>query len=147
MDNPMKVRQVSIFMENRSGRLAKITTALGTAGINIRAMSLADTSDFGILRLVVTDPKQAAEILKDHGFTVRITHVIAAVIPDTPGSLGNLLSMMEHVGLNVEYMYAFVQKSLDEAVLIFRFDDLDKALETMQENDITVLGEDKVLAM
>ncbi|MCU0598600.1 MAG: ACT domain-containing protein [Desulfobacterales bacterium] len=141
----MKVRQVSVFLENRSGRLAKISTALGNAGINIRAMSLADTSDFGILRLVVTDAEKAAEILRDHGFTVRVTPVIAAVIPDIPGALGNLLSIMEHAGLNVEYMYAFVQKSLEEAILIFRFDDLDKAIDTLLDNDITVLDEHKVL--
>lgn len=143
----MKVRQVSIFLENRSGRLAKIASALGSADINIRAMSLADTSDFGILRLVVTDTEKAVEILKDHGFTVRVTDVVAAAIPDIPGALGNLLSIMEHVGLNVEYMYAFVQKSLDEAILIFRFDDPDRALETLLENDIMVLEENKVLKM
>jgi hypothetical protein len=143
----MKVRQVSVFLENRSGRLAKVTTALGSAGINIRAMSLADTSDFGILRMVVTDTEKAVEILKDHGFTVRVSSVIAAVIPDIPGALGNLLSILEYVGLNVEYMYAFVQKSLEEAILIFRFDDLDKALDTLLENDITVLDEDKVLSL
>ena len=143
----MKVRQVSIFLENRSGRLAKISTALGAADINIRAMSLADTSDFGILRLIVTDAEKAVEILKDHGFTVRITEVVAVAIPDIPGALGNLLSIMEHVGLNVEYMYAFIQKSLDEAILIFRFDDLDKALETLFESDITVLNEEKVLTI
>jgi hypothetical protein len=143
----MKVRQVSVFLENRSGRLAKISTALGNAGINIRAMSLADTSDFGILRLVVTDAEKAVEILKDHGFTVRMTYVVAAVIPDIPGALGNLLSIMERAGLNVEYMYAFIQKSLEEAILIFRFDDLDKALDTLLENDITVLDEKKVLGL
>ena len=141
----MKVRQVSIFLENRSGRMAKITTALGEAGINIRAMSLADTSDFGILRLIVTDVEKAVLILKDCGFTVRVTDVVAVAIPDIPGALGNLLSIMEHVGLNVEYMYAFIQKTEDEAILIFRFDDLDKALDTLIENDITVLKENMIL--
>jgi hypothetical protein len=143
----MKVRQVSIFLENRSGRIAKISTALGNANINIRAMSLADTSDFGILRLVVTDTEKAVAILKDQGFTVRVTHVIAAVIPDIPGALGNLLSIMERAGLNVEYMYAFIQKSMEEAILIFRFDDLDKALDTLLENDITILDESTVLGL
>jgi hypothetical protein len=143
----MKVRQISVFLENRSGRLAKIATALGHAGINIRAMSLADTSDFGILRLVVTDADKAVDILKDHGFTVRVSHVVAAVIPDIPGALGNLLSILEHAGLNVEYMYAFIQKSMEEAILIFRFDDLDKALDVLLENDVTILNETKMLSL
>jgi hypothetical protein len=143
----MKVRQISVFLENRSGRLAKIATALGHAGINIRAMSLADTSDFGILRLVVTDADKAVEILKDHGFTVRVSHVVAAVIPDIPGALGNLLSILEHAGLNVEYMYAFIQKSMEEAILIFRFDDPDKALDVLLENDVTILNENKMLSL
>ncbi len=142
----MRVRQISVFLENRSGRLAKIASALGNAGINIRAMSLADTSDFGILRLVVTDADKAAAILKDHGFTVRISHVVAAMLPDVPGALGNLLTLMEHAGLNVEYMYAFIQTS-EEAVLIFRFDDLEKAIDVMVENDIMILDEKKVLAL
>ncbi len=143
----MKIRQLSIFMENRSGRLAKITTALGSAGVNIRAMSLADTSDFGILRLVVSDPDKAEETLKDHGFMVRISEVIAVSIPDIPGTLGNLLSIIERAGLNVEYMYAFVQKNTDQAILIFRFDDLDAAIDVLLENDITVLDQTTILSI
>lgn len=141
----MKIKQISVFMENRSGRLAKITTVLGNAGINIRAMSLADTSDFGILRLIVNDTEKARETLSDHGFTVRISEVIAVAIPDAPGALGNLLSIMEHAGLNVEYMYAFVQKNMDQAIIIFHFDDADKAIETLLETDINVIEEEKLL--
>ncbi len=143
----MRTKQISVFIENRSGRLAKITTALGNAGINIRAMSLADTSDFGILRLIVNNTQKAKETLSDHGFTVRVTEVTAVAIPDTPGALGNLLSIMEHAGLNVEYMYAFVEKNMDQAVIIFYFDDTDKAIETMLENDINVIEEKKLLTM
>lgn len=141
----MKIKQISVFMENRSGRLAKITTVLGNAGINIRAMSLADTSDFGILRLIVNDTEKARETLSDHGFTVRISEVIAVAIPDAPGALGNLLSIMEHAGLNVEYMYAFVQKNMDQAIIILHFDDADKAIETLLETDINVIEEEKLL--
>src|SRR6056297_854390 len=111
----MRIRQISIFMENRSGRLAKITTTIGNAGINIRAMSLADTSDFGILRLVVTDTEKARQVLKDQGFTVKVSDVIAVSIPDIPGALGNLLSIIEHENLNVEYMYVVAEKRMDEA--------------------------------
>ncbi|MFO7932034.1 MAG: ACT domain-containing protein [Thermodesulfobacteriota bacterium] len=143
----MKITQISVFMENRSGRLARITTALGEAGVNIRAMSLADTSDFGILRLIVSDIEKAGRVLKEHGFLVRTAEVVAVAIPDVPGALGNLLSIMERADLNVEYMYAFVEKAHDHAVLIFRFDDMDRAIDVMLENDINVLEVRKVLGM
>jgi len=143
----MKIQQLSIFMENRAGRLAKITTAIGQAGINIRAMSLADTSDFGILRLIVTDTEKARKILKDQGFTVKISDVIAAAIPDIPGALGNLLAIIEHAALNVEYMYVVAEKHMDEAILILRFDDLEKAVDVLGENDINVVDEKKVLSV
>ncbi|HMA85064.1 MAG TPA: ACT domain-containing protein [Desulfosalsimonadaceae bacterium] len=143
----MRIRQISIFMENRSGRLAKITTTIGNAGINIRAMSLADTSDFGILRLVVTDTEKARQVLKDQGFTVKVSDVIAVSIPDIPGALGNLLSIIEHENLNVEYMYVVAEKRMDEAIIIFRFDDLDKAVEVLMDNDIHVVDESKVLSV
>lgn len=143
----MKTNQISVFIENRSGRLAKITTALGNVGINIRAMSLADTSDFGILRLIVSNTEKARETLSDHGFTVRVSAVIAVAVPDTPGALGNLLSLMEHAGLDVEYMYAFVEKNMDQAIIIFRFDDTDKAIEVLMENDINMIEEKTLLTM
>ncbi|HMA67099.1 MAG TPA: ACT domain-containing protein [Desulfosalsimonadaceae bacterium] len=141
----MRIRQLSIFMENRSGRLARITTTIGKEGINIRAMSLADTSDFGILRLVVTDVERARQALKEQGFTVRISEVIAVAIPDTPGSLGRLLGVIEQAELNVEYMYVVVEKKMEEAILIFRFDDLDRAAEVLQQNAIRLVDEEKVL--
>ena len=140
-----KTRQISVFIENRSGRLAKITTALGNAGVNIRAMSLADTSDFGILRLIVDKTEKARETLVEHGFTVKVSEVIAVAIPDVPGALGVLLSLMERAGLNVEYMYAFVEKKNNAAVIIFYFDDTEKAIGILQENDVQVIPE-RVLA-
>ncbi|MFW6296880.1 MAG: ACT domain-containing protein [Desulfosalsimonas sp.] len=143
----MKINQVSVFMENRSGRLARITTALGSSGVNIRAMSLADTSDFGILRLIVSDTEKAHRVLKQQGFLVRTAEVVAVAIPDVPGALGNLLTLMEHAELNVEYMYAFVEKTRDQAILIFCFDDMDRAIDVMLENDINVLEARKVLDM
>jgi hypothetical protein len=143
----MRIRQLSIFMENRAGRLARITTAIGRAGVNIRAMSLADTSDFGILRLIVTDAEKAFDILKDQGFTVKVSDVIAVAIPDVPGALGNLLTIMERADLNVEYMYVVSEKRMEEAILILRFDDLDRAVEVLLENDITVVDEEKVLSV
>jgi len=143
----MKTQQISVFIENRSGRLAKITTALGNAGVNIRAMSLADTSDFGILRLIVNQTEKAINTLKDQGFTVMVSSVMAVAIPDTPGALGNLLSLLEHAGLNVEYMYAFITRNQNQAVIILRFDDIDKAIETLNESDITVLDEGALMTL
>lgn len=143
----MKIKQLSVFIENKSGRLANITTALGDAGVNIRALSLADTSDFGILRLIVSDFEKAQEILKERGFTLSVTEVVAVKISDTPGELGNLLTFIEKAELNIEYMYAFIQNSLDHAVMIFRFNDLDKAIETITSKGITVLESEKILSM
>jgi hypothetical protein len=142
-----KIEQISIFIENRSGRLAQITSFLGEAGINIRAMSLADTSDFGILRLIVNDVEKAVDVLKQKGFTVRLSHVVAVEIKDRPGELGGFLTALEEAGLNVEYMYAFVQKSGEHAVVIFRFEDLDRAVEAIQAVGSVVLSREKVLSL
>ncbi len=143
----MKIEQISIFIENRSGRLAKIASQLGAAGVNIRAMSLADTSDFGILRLIVNDTQKALSVLKSHGFTVRISPVIAVKITDRPGELGRFLTILEKSGLNVEYMYAYVQKSGDHAVIIFNFEDLDRAVQVVREAGMKVLDRDELMKL
>jgi hypothetical protein len=135
----MKVKQISVFLENRAGRLAEVTTILGREGINIRALSLADTSDFGILRLIVNDPLKAARVLREAGFTLGETEVLAVEVPDRPGGLGEILSLLHAAGMNVEYMYAFVERSSDNAVIIFRFDDLDQAIRVLQEKGVTIL--------
>jgi hypothetical protein len=140
----MKLRQISIFIENRSGRLATITNMLGEAGVNIRAMSLADTSDFGIFRLVVNDSQKAIQILKKAGFTLSLSDVIAVKIADHPGELGRLLSILDKSDLNVEYMYAFVQKSDEFAIVIFSFEDLDQAIHAIQANGYTILSSSEV---
>ncbi len=143
----LKIEQISIFIENRSGRLAQITSALGGAEVNIRAMSLADTSDFGILRLIVNDVEKAVNVLKANGFTVRLSHVVAVEIDDRPGELGKFLTSVEKAGLNVEYMYAFVQKSGEHAVVIFRFEDLDHAIEKLKGLDAMMLSREKILSL
>jgi hypothetical protein len=140
----MKVDQLSIFLENRAGRLAEVTRILSEAGVNIRALSLADTSDFGILRLIVSDFDTAKTKLKDEGFTVGRTSVVAVEVTDEPGGLHNILSMLQNAGINVEYMYAFVQQSGDSAVLIFRFDRTDQGIELLQKNGITIVPGDKL---
>jgi len=143
--DPKRIRQVSVFLENRSGRMAKITTALGQEGVDIRALALADASDFGILRLVLTDTEKGVSILKAKGFTVRVTDVIAVKVDDHPGGLGALLTILENAGLNLEYVYMLNHQTPDQAVFIFRFDNPDKALDVLTSNGLSVLGEDFVL--
>ena len=140
----MKVEQLSIFLENRAGRLSEVTGTLAQAGINIRALSLADTSDFGILRLIVTDHEKAKEALKANGFTVGRTTVVPVEVKDEPGGLDAILKILSNNGINVEYMYAFVQQSGHNAVLIFRFDRTDQAIETLQAHGIRVLKGDEL---
>jgi hypothetical protein len=135
----MKLEQLSIFLENRSGRLAKILKTLGAAGVNIRAMSLADTSDFGILRLIVSDIGKGKQALRDGRFTVRVSEVVAVEVRDRPGELADMLGHIEQAGLNLEYMYSFVQKSMESAILIFRFDDLDRAITVLAENGFRIV--------
>jgi len=135
----MKVEQISIFIENKSGRLAEITRVLGDAGINIRALSLADTSDFGILRLIVNDCAKANPVLKEAGFTVSKTEVVAVEVPDHPGGLSAILQALDREAINVEYMYAFVERCGGNAVIIFRFDETDKAIATLKAQNFSIL--------
>ncbi len=143
----MKVDQISIFLENKSGRLAEVTRVLGKAGVNIRALSLADTSDFGILRLIVNDSAKAVNVLKENQFTVSMTQVVAVEVSDRPGGLAHILDILEREKINVEYMYAFVERSSDNAVIIFRFDDIDRAIKTLTAKGITVLEGKKVYCL
>jgi hypothetical protein len=143
----MKVEQISIFLENKSGRLAEVTRILGDGGINIRALSLADTSDFGILRLIVNNTEKAKEILKKNNFTVGKTEVIAVEVPDNPGGLAHILEVLKKEDINVEYMYAFVERSGKDAVIIFRFDDVDGAITVLGNNKIVVLPGEKVYSL
>ncbi len=135
----MKVEQISIFLENRAGRLADVTRVLSESGVNIRALSLADTSDFGILRLIVTDHEKAKAALKEKGFTVGRTNVVAVEVDDQPGGLHKILDLLTSNSINVEYMYAFVQQSGKNAVLIFRFDRTDQAIEVLQEHGVRII--------
>lgn len=143
----MRVEQISVFLENKAGRLCEVTRILAESGINIRALSLADTSDFGILRLIVNDNDKAREVLKERGFTVGKTDVVAVEVDDRPGGLHRILDVLFRANVNVEYMYAFVQQSGDNAVIIFRFDNLEEALNILKRNNVTVIGGDKLYAM
>lgn len=139
----MKIEQLSIFLENKVGRLAEVTEVLASSDINIRTLSLADTSDFGILRLIVNDHEKAKAALKEAGFTVGLTSVIAVEVPHKPGGLNSILHLLGKKGVNVEYMYAFMQKG-ENAVLIFRFNRPDAALEVLKETGIPILSTEQV---
>ena len=143
----MRVEQIAVFLENKSGRLAEITRILAENDINIRALSVADTADFGILRLIVDKVDKAKEALRAGGFTVGKTNVVAVEVPDRSGGLASVLQVVTVAGLNVEYMYAFVNKSGSNAVLIFRFDAMDKAIEVLQQNGFALLTGEAICAL
>jgi len=140
----MKVEQISVFLENKPGGLEHVTRVLKDADINIRALSLADTSDFGILRLIVNDTDTAEKALQLNGFTVRRTPVVAVEVPDRPGGLHGILEILLKKGINVEYTYAFVERSSENALIIFRLDRTDEAIDVLLENSITVLPGERV---
>ena len=143
----MKAEQISVFLENKAGRLAEVTGILSEANVNIRALALADTSDFGVLRLIVDDNIKAVEALKNRGFTVGRTDVVAVEVEDRPGGLHRLLDMLQKDGINVEYMYAFVQHSGENAVMIFRFDNIDEAIKVLKEHNVKVINGKKVYTL
>ncbi len=143
----MKVEQLSIFLENKPGALEEVTRILKEAGINIRTLSLADTSDFGILRLIVDDVDRASQVLKEQGLRINRTIVVAVEVPDRPGGLHSILAMLSQNGINVEYLYAFVERSGEHAVIIFRFDAPDKAIDVLQKNGMTVLAGAKLYGL
>ena len=136
----MFAEQISIFIENKEGRLAEVTAILRDANVNIRALSLADTTDFGVLRLIVNDNDAAEHILKKEGFAVGRTKVLAVEVQDVPGGLNDILDPLCENEVNVEYMYAFANPKCKNAIMIFRFDDLDKALEILNEKNIKVIN-------
>jgi hypothetical protein len=135
----MKVEQISVFLENKPGTLENATRVLKENNINIRTLSMAETTDFGILRLIVNDVEKANKVLKDSGFRVSKTPVVAVEVPDKPGGLHSIMEAVSKEGINVEYLYAFVEKSGQNAVIIFRFDAPEKAIEVLTKNKFTVI--------
>lgn len=143
----MKVDQISVFLENKPGGLEDVTRVLAEAGINIRALSLADTSDFGILRLIVDDTDGAETALQEQGFRVGRTPVVAVEVPDRPGGFYGIMKALSKKGVNVEYTYAFVERSGENAIIIFRFDRTDEAIEALQDAGVTILPGSKVYTL
>lgn len=138
----MAVEQISVFLENETGGLADVVDVLAKQAVDLRAMALADESDFGILRLIADDADRAAAVLREAGFTVRKTPVVAVLVPDRPGGLARILNALR--GISVEYMYAFVRKSGEQAIVVFRFEELEKAVETLRAAGANVLDADDV---
>lgn len=135
----MLVKQISVFLENKSGRLAEVTRVLGVSGIDISALSISDTTDFGILRLILNKPEEAEQILRDSGFIVNCTDVIAIAIPNVPGALASALEILDKEEIGIEYMYAFIGKTTDEALVILRIEDTDKGILALEKNNIKVI--------
>lgn len=140
----MKLTQISIFLENRKGRLYEVCSLLGKSKINIRALTVAESEEFGILRIVVDKPAIAAAALKKNGFVASLTDIVAVEVDDKPGGLSNILRVFSQSNVNVEYMYGFVEKKSDKALLVFRFDEPDKAIELLRKKKIKVVGSKEI---
>jgi hypothetical protein len=142
----MKLRQLSLFLENRPGQLRAPCEALGRAGIDILTMSLADTAQFGILRLIVRDWEQARAVLEAAGMVVNVAEVVPVEVDDRPGGLGTALAALEVAGVGVEYMYAFASgPRAGKAAIVFRFDDADRAMAALRERGLRVLEAEELL--
>jgi hypothetical protein len=141
----MKITQISIFLENTQGRLYEVCALLGKSGVSIRALTIAESPEFGILRIVVDKPEDAVRALKEHGFVANITDIVAVEVDDRPGGLANILKIFYDNNINVEYMYGFVEKLKENALLVFRFDDPDRALEVLRKSGIRIVGKNDIV--
>jgi hypothetical protein len=133
----MGIKQISVFLENTTGRLSEVTKALAAAGVNLRAISIADTADFGILRIIADKTGNAVDALNAAGFTtIRQTDVVAVEIDDTPGSLAKLMELFQQSQVNIEYLYASLEGQVGKAVVIFKLRDHEKGLKILSDNGI-----------
>ena len=132
------IKQISVFLENKKGRLSDVTKTIAENKIDIKALTLADTKDFGVLRLIVTDPDKCVKILKENNFVAQETEVIAIEIEDAPGGLSKVLGILNANDINIEYIYATVEKIKNKAIVIFRIDEKDKAKSVLNENNINI---------
>ena len=145
--NKMQIQQLSIFVEIKSGRLAEISELIGQAGVDIRAISVADTSDFGILRLIVDKPKEAVEVLRAAHLTVSLTSVIAIGVDDRPGEFAKVLRLLADGGIGVEYMYAFLSRDQGRAYVILRVSESERAMDLLREAGVTLLTAEEIAGM
>ena len=140
----MQIQQLSVFIENKPGRLAEITEVLAEAGVDIRAISVADTSDFGILRVIVDRPKEAVIALKEHGMTVSLTNVLAVGIPDEKGAFAKVIRMLANAGIDVEYMYSVFGQVNGLAHMVFRVADTDKLISVLKDNGLEPISSENL---
>ena len=140
----MKITQISVFLENRKGRLYEVCSLLGDNGVNIRALTVAETESFGVLRIVVDKSEVAVKLLQDSGFVANFTDVVAIEVGDEPGGLASILKIFAENDVNVEYMYGFVEKFSDKALLVFRFEDTDFAQQVLAKHSIPVVTEKEI---
>ena len=143
----MIINQLSVFVENKPGRLAQVTQTIAEAGVDIRAISIADTSDFGILRLIVNDPNKAAAFLKNAGMTVSLTDVVAVGIEDSPGSFAKIIGLLSDSGISIEYMYALISRFSGQDYVIMRIENPERGVEVLLENKIRLLTNEEVYNM
>ena len=141
----MKINQISLFAENKPGHISAPARLLAQEGIDIRALFLADSQHFGIVRMIVSNWQKAAALFEAHGFVVKLTEVLAVEVPDHPGGLADVLGALDGSGINIEYMYAFPNPRGDQAILIFRFADPDAAIAQLQTAGINLLASDELL--
>lgn len=138
------IKQISVFVENKKGRLAKITDVLGRGGIDLIALSIADTTNFGIMRCIVNDPDKAIALLKDGGFTASTTEVIVAEVTDKPGGLAHVLALLDNAGISVEYLYSFVRTPSENALILFRVEDIATATQALKAGGVKLLEEQDI---
>jgi hypothetical protein len=130
----MKIQQISVFLENTAGRLADVTKVLKDGGVNLRALMVADTADFGILRIVVDNSEKAQKLLKEAGFITRVTEVLAVTVVDKPGALYEVMSLLNENSINIEYMYVSLGKTDNTAVVIYKVEDIETAHKVVKDH-------------
>ena len=140
----MRIRQISMFLENKPGQLSAVCKNLADADVNIATLSLADTSDFGIVRMIVDDHEKARAVLSEKGHAVNVREVVAVCVPDRPGGMAEVMSVLDNAGVNIEYSYAFAFHKGEKAVLVFRFSDSVKGESALKAAGYTTLGEDEI---
>ena len=140
----MKIKQVSVFLENKVGHLRMVTEELAKANLNLRAISIADSESFGVLRMVLEDPDKAYSVLRAANHAVKETEVIAVEVPDKPGGLSDVLKTLEDCGVNIEYMYSVLERNTEKAVMIFRVEDTDAVITKLLERNVKLLSSQEV---
>ncbi len=140
----MKITQMSVFIENTKGRLYELCSILGKNNINIKALTLAESPEFGIVRLVVDKAADAVKIVKESGFIASIADIVAVKVSDEPGGLAAVLKVLADNDINIEYMYGFVEKASGKALMVFKFEDIDKAIEILCANSISIVSKEKI---